>query len=157
MENVDPEFAKRISTLINENVLQYGTQLTPVVQAEFPSTGIPSDNMQNVTCGETKPLGEPREDENAAVGKVPNEEVMSEISSLLVTIGFILSKEGCVPDKFNTSAIVTFLSKHFPQNANVPQDIDQPPVEGGAVIPAQPVSNPLMESRQILEKQWTKK
>lgn len=157
MDNVDTEFAKRIHSLINENVLQYGTQLTPVVQANFPSTETPSTDQMNVTTGETKPLGEPREDLQAQQqGFVqPNEEVMAEVSSLLISIGFILSKDGCIPDKFNTAATLAFLNKHFPQNANVPCDVDQPPQqpEGGLI----PSANPLMESRQILVKHWTKK
>jgi hypothetical protein len=154
----DPIFADHIKKVMNEGVLAYGTQLTPVVQASFPSSQqLPSDNMQVVTNGETAPIDAPRTDVcQQNQGQQPNAETMSEVSSLLVSIGYILSKDGIVPDKFNTSAVLEFLNKHFPAQANVPCDVDTPPQQPSGEITQtiEPVQNPLMESRKILEKRW---
>lgn len=170
----DEVFAKRLQTIMNEDFAVYGKQLTPVVQAEFPNTSAPSEETPNtaqttVTNGETTEINAPRSDMQAQQGSCQlNPETMGEISSLLVTIGYILSKESIVPDKFNTGAVVEFLSKHFPANANVPNDIATPPTEtSSAIEPAQqPVQgipqdvlmqkSAMYESRQLLEKRWKK-
>lgn len=175
----DEIFAKRLQTIMNEDFAVYGKQLTPVLQAEFPNTSAaPSEETPNtaqttVTNGETTEINAPRSDIQAQQGSCQlNPETMGEISSLLVTIGYILSKESIVPDKFNTGAVVEFLSKHFPANANVPNDIATPPTET-ALEPGLPVSSEqqpvqgipqemlsqksaMYESRQLLEKRWKK-
>lgn len=158
----DPVFAERLNKLLTESLLTYGKQLTPVLQAQFPDTNQQppieddSKNLAVVTNGETLPLGQPRSDIEAQKnGGEMNPELMSEVSSLLVSIGYILSKDGIVPDKFNTQAVLEFLNRHFPQNANVPCDINQPPIEGATEVIQQ--ENPLYESRQLLEKSWIKK
>lgn len=164
----DEVFAKRLQTIMNEDYAVYGKQLTPVMQAEFPNTSAPSEETPNtaqttVTNGETTEINAPRSDVQAQQSTCQlNPETMGEISSLLVTIGYILSKESIVPDKFNTGAVVEFLSKHFPANANVPNDIATPPSET-AIEPLQGIPQEMLlqksamyESRQLLEKRWKK-
>lgn len=170
----DEVFAKRLQSIMNESFPSYGKQLTPIVQAEFPTsapqTEIPSTSQQVVTNGETTEINAPRADVQAQQGACQlNPETMGEISSLLVTIGYILSKESIVPDKFNTGAVVEFLGKHFPANANVPSDVAVPPTET-AIEPTETVGpgmggipqemllqkSAMYESRQLLEKRWKK-
>ena len=96
----------------------------------------PASTQTVVTNSETTPINEPRSDieaQNQSTEQV-NSELAGEISSLLITIGFLLSKEGIVPDKFNTGAVIEFLNKHFKQKvspaiSDVPSEL---PVDNGA-------------------------
>ena len=171
-------FSKQLQKRLNES-LGYGMQNTPVQELSFPDTSVqnepnPANDQIIVTQGETKPIGEPREDMAAQKqGGTLNSEVVSEISSLLVSIGYILSKEGIVPDKFNTDAVLTVLNTHFKQMTPVTQqppcetvvpvtDISQTP-QINAEAPAManlsfenPMVNAYMESRKFLESKNTK-
>lgn len=108
-------FAKGIRDRLNETFNYGNPQDTPIAQAQFPE--LPSAaNQTLVTVGETKPIDEPRDDiAMQKQGGEVNSEVIAEISSLLVSIGYILSKESVVPDKFNIPAVLDFLNTHFKQ------------------------------------------
>jgi hypothetical protein len=109
MEN---EFSKKISKLMNEQGYQsYGTQNTPVEQKVWPDTSSGQPNLSSVTDGSTTPMGAPRSDMNAQEngGEVDNE-VMGEIASLLITMGFILQQAGVITDKYDTKGIIDFLT-----------------------------------------------
>lgn len=138
-----------------DEALNYGTHETPVQQLAFPeptSSGIPSDTQTVVTQGETKPLGEPREDmECQKQGGPVDSEVLQEINSLLISIGYLLSKESIVPDKFNIPAILDFLSTHFnqvdPIAAVVAPEGPTEPVEPPTILPS--ISNPVKPSNAL--------
>ena len=148
------EFSDQIKKKLNE-AIGYGYTQTPVQHLSFPETPIivkqdnnpiadqqdstneiPSDSQVVVTNSETTPIEEPRSDIEAQKQETEqlNSELAGEISSLLITIGFLLSKEGIVPDKFNTSAVIEFLNKHFKQKdspacSDVPSEL---PIDTGA-------------------------
>lgn len=163
------EFSDQLKSRMDE-ALGYtlGKPNTPIQPVSFPDSGPsmqqnPANDQTIVTQGETKPMGEPREDLAAQNGCGQlNSETISEISSLLVSIGYILSKEGVVPDKFNTDAVLKVLTTHFQPSTPVTQEppMETPPVEVAQTPIAEPVanltySNPMvnayMESRKLLE------
>jgi hypothetical protein len=163
----DPVFSDRVSKLLQEQFLTYGTQLTPVQQAAWPEPEkqeeVPSGSeMTNVTDGSATKLGEPRQDlaaQNAGNVGGLNPEAMGEVSSLLISIGYILSKEGIVPDKFNMQAIAKFLGDNFSQvcapTAEAPPEGGVPPV--AIEEPQKPdMMAPYMESRKLLESRFKK-
>jgi hypothetical protein len=156
------EFSKKIQSLLNEyGYSGFGMQLLPTQNAEWPGSADippesnaepevevpPSTNQVTVTSGETTPIDEPRQDlamQNS--GKVLDPESMTEISSLLITIGFILSNSGNVPDKFDTPAVLEFLQKNFSKKIDVQQT--QP-------SDSQPSScSAYMEQRKLLESKF---
>lgn len=161
-------FAENIRKRLDEQ-FGFGTKNQPVQELSFPDTTpvkspettLPSDNQTVVTNGETTPITEPREDLNAQKqGGTVNPEALGEISSLLVSIGYILSKESIVPDKFDTAAIVNFLNTHFKKVDPVTM---QPPTDNAcgevaqvtAIMPSQyenPQVNAIYEARQLLDK-----
>lgn len=160
----DAIFSKRINELLKENFLTYGTQLTPVQQAEWPAIK-PGAEQINVTSGETTPLDAPRTDieiQNAGNVGGLNGEAMGEVSSLLISIGYLLSKEGIVPDKFDIQAVVKFLNDNFNQlntpTAAHPEDCgpqDQTNVKG---IPQSLLMQygAMAESRKLFESRFKK-
>ena len=145
-------FSDQIKKKLNEAIgFGYNTSQTPIQHLSFPETSsiilkndnpsiqndvIPSDSQVVVTNSETTPIDEPRSDieaQNQSTEQVDSE-LAIEISSLLITIGFLLSKEGIVQDKFNTSAVIEFLNKHFKQKespacSDIPSEL---PIDGGA-------------------------
>lgn len=169
-------FSKRLQDKLNEQ-LGFGQPNIPIQSIEFPQTtgGLPKDNVPPVTStvtdgSEVTPIDTPREDVAAQKqGGEVNSEVLGEISSLLITIGFLLSKEGIVPDKFNTSGVVDFLNTHFKQittpateppcdNTISPEEnIISSPASTLSIAPmplaqyANPQVNAFMESRQIFD------
>jgi len=181
MGNID--FSKKLQQKLNEQ-LGFGKPDMPIQAVNFPQTtgGLPQETNDvppastNVTDGsEVKPISEPRDDVAAQKqGGEVNSEVLGEISSLLVTIGFLLSKEGIVPDKFNTGGVVDFLNTHFKQ---IPPVTEQPPCDDVttpaeniisspastlsiAPMPlaqyANPQVNAFMEARKLLESKHAK-
>lgn len=170
----DPKFAERLQTIMKESpgMLSYGKQLTPVTQASWPitkpeeqsqepveqsSNDVPSSSQKTITNGETTKLGEPRSDLDAQVGKV-NNEIMGEVGSLLISIGYILSKEGIVPDKFNVAGILTFLNDKF-KDVNIPSPTEQTTdVEVVAVEPVETKQEfqpqAFLEARKLLESKY---
>jgi hypothetical protein len=145
------KFAEQLRNKLNE-ALNYGTQDTPVQKLSFPeptstptNLGIPSDTQVNVTNGETKALGEPRSDlELQKQGGPIDAELTSEISSLLISIGYLLSKESIVPDKFNVPAVLDFLNTHFKQkeicaNPEIVADVEIPPTNMELNAPSSPI------------------
>jgi len=122
----DKNFAERISKLLNENGYSrgYGTQNMPVSNAEWPSSenpnglesqdSVPDGSQQTtVTNGDTTVIGEPRDDLAAQDGSDFDPNTMTEVGSLLITIGFILANSGHVSDKYDTPAVLEFLQTHF--------------------------------------------
>lgn len=176
----DKDFADKLAKLMQEQ-LAYGTQLTPVQQASWPSEiAQPKDNtaQTTVTNGETTPLGAPRSDLAAQDGcpDSVNSEAMGEIASLLISIGYILSKEGVLPDKFNMQGAVKFLNDKFgsvtppitqdapPEEVEVSATEVQAPVDA---VPQEQVAQdagltyenlkPYMEARKLLESRFASK
>lgn len=172
----DKNFAEKVSKILNEHGYRtYGTQQMPVEQAVWPESEpveqppveevpqtdeVPPGSQQAVvTNGETKPIDEPRTDVAAQQnGGELDADTMSEVGSLLITIGFILTQKGYVQDKFNTPEVLGFLQQNFKEVPNV----DVPPAEGcGApeAVPEQPVMQPVqsyMEQRKLLESKTKK-
>jgi hypothetical protein len=174
---MNEDFAKQLQKRLDES-LGYGMKNTPIQELSFPDAGMnpqppieqnPANDQTIVTQGETKQIDAPREDIAAQKQGGPlNAEVVSEISSLLISIGYILSKEGIVPDKFNTDAVLTVLNTHFKavppvtqeppcENMDAITDISQTP-QVNAEAPAManisfqnPMVNAYMESRKLLE------
>jgi hypothetical protein len=69
-----------------------------------------------VTSGETAELGAVRQDkasEESMKASSIDPQALSEISSLLASIGYILNKEGIVSSKFDTNAVCEFLNSNF--------------------------------------------
>jgi hypothetical protein len=180
------EFRKLVEKLMNESGYQayaYGKQNTPVQQAVWPDTSLGGQaqqdaaNQVNVTDGSTTELGAPRADlqaqENGGESSL-DPEVMGEVASLLISIGFVLQSAGIVTDKYDTAGITSFLTDNFSQlSMGNPTDDIEVDIEGGQVDPSAPqqppvaptpvpTSNqpieekrsPYMESRKLLESRF---
>lgn len=172
----DKDFADKVSKLLKEHGYRtYGTQPMPVENAVWPegqpesqppveevppTDEVPPGSQQSVvTNGETTPIDQPRSDVAAQQnGGELDADTMSEVGSLLITIGFILTQKGYVADKFNTPEVLGFLQQNFKE---VP-GVDVPPAEGcGApeAMPAQPMVPQVqsyMEQRKLLESKTKK-
>lgn len=155
------DFKTQLQKKLNEALISYGSNLTPVQQLQFPETTPsvnPADNQTVVTNGETTPINEPRTDINAEKqGGLINNEVLGEISSLLVSIGYILSKESIVPDKWNTMAVLDFLNTHFkqeeiPVDKTTPSESDVPVTDQPLLTYCNPDVNSIMESLKRIKK-----
>lgn len=90
--------------------ISFDNQL-PIQMVDFPQP----QNQQLVTTGETKPLGEPREDKAMEQGTNQDPAVIDEIGNLLLTIGYILNSSGLISDRFNTVEILDFINHNFQQ------------------------------------------
>lgn len=157
----DPVFASKLSKLISEQVM-YGKQLTPIEHANWPSQETPSStDQQNVTTGETTPIDQSTEiekPENAGNVGGLNPEAMGEVASLLISIGYILSKEGIVPDKFDIKGVLSFLSGNV---NSVPTPTQETPPEGNSNVChdggiSMDELQPYMEARKLLESKFKK-
>jgi len=142
-----------------------------------------STGQTTVTNGETTPIDEPRSDvESSSTNGNGNEvdDANAEVSSLLITIGYILQGKGVVSDKFNTSDVVAYINTNFGKIQNAlpgPQDdgveIDavavgtpdiavppsipvQPPAIPGQEVP-KPGMQPYFEGRRLLESKRMKR
>lgn len=165
MGNTD--FSNRINKLIKEQVYGFGVKMTPVEKATWPDTSsdqedIPSTNQSVVTSGDTTPLGEPRDDVAASNtgAQHSDPETMAEVSSLLITIGHILAKDGLVNDKFDTCGVIEFLNTKFKSNPLAQQELPVQQDNLPAVVP-QPQADVMspqtyMEERKLLESRFKK-
>lgn len=148
----DEIFSKRLQSLLKEQVLTYGSQQsTPVCQLSWPTEKpLPSDNIDVVTNGETTPIDVPRTDLQMQSKTSLNSEALGEVSSLLISIGYILSKEGILTDKYNLQAISKYLNDKFCKISPV---TSVPPTENDLDVTVEPVSpeelTPVMENRNF--------
>ncbi len=187
------EFANRIKKLMTEAGYQaygYGKQNSPVQTAVWPDTSsepapssVPS---ATVTDGSTTPMGEPRSDMQAQEngGDMSAQEVMGEVASLLISIGFILQQAGLVTDKYDTQGVIGFLTQSMgdmsmgnpTDDATAEVDVVAVEPQAGSVAPVAPTAgevapeapvaapeapvveepkkNPYMESRKLLESKF---
>jgi hypothetical protein len=188
----DEKFNKRLKELMSESGYQsYGkrdlpvreqvwpnvnNQTPPIEQQEIPNQDQVSAEMTpkaTVTSGETTPIDQPRDDIAQQNGDVSEDqaEVLGEISSLLITIGFILQSNGVTEDKFDFDGTLDFLNQTFAglnpqQNQEQPQgdDVevqvmnaptnDQGEMSGNATW--QPDTQQMQESRKLLESRFKK-
>lgn len=146
------EFADRLNKLVTEGVYGFGAKMLPVDTAAWPNTTaepapvqepevvanepLPSSTQSVVTNGETTPMGEPRADiaaSNTGVGKM-DDEAMTEVASLLLTIGFIMQKAGCIADKYNIDEVLEHLNQYFAPCC------DTPDAASATVVAVEPVA-----------------
>jgi len=142
---------------------------------------VPDSTAQTtVTNGDTTPIDEPRSDVEASStdgNQNEIEDAHAEISSLLITIGYILQSKGIVSDKFNTSEVVGYINTNFgqiqnalpapqdelPQNGQEPEGIDVVDTEvevdptQAQPITADQAKAAYFEGRRLLESKRTKR
>lgn len=146
-------FKTELNKKLNEAIFGDQNGMLPILQPQIIDHVITPEPV--VTNSETTALGEPRSDlESQKQGGEINPEVLSEVLSLLISIGFIFSKEGILPDKYNIPGILDLLNTHYNKSditTIVPdgEQIDQATVE---IQPQQGIINAMLESRKMLDK-----
>jgi hypothetical protein len=109
------DFAKRLESLMKESGYQsYGTQHAPVQQKHWPTMKEDEKDPSQVTPG-NPPLKVVPEDETPGETVVDdmeaqsNDDVAGAISSLFISMGYILQQAGVLEDKYDTDGIISFL------------------------------------------------
>jgi hypothetical protein len=122
-EFLPPEMASELDRMSHENEENEENEepMTEDMMCSMPDFPGPEKDIQIgsvdplkpiMTAGETAPMGVERQDEYNV-----RDDTMSEIASLLVTMGHVLQKDRIVPDKFDIPKILEYLMHNFQENS----------------------------------------
>jgi hypothetical protein len=141
--------------------------MLPVEYSQFPSSqNTPQETPTTeplkpiITQGETTELNQPREDKQLETNtdQTAPSEIIAEIGSLLISIGYILASNKLIDDKYNKTQVLDYLNKQFVETTqqDEPQCTEGQPTTDQPVIGKPQFATVYLQERRSLEQKLLK-